>query len=99
MYSEMKKKILVGTGVFLLFLLATNPSESEFVNFAKYDIHGDDNCHSLNTGRTSNFLIFSIYDCNWKHREYGTIDGLYGSESHSRSRKYLGIAKNFFLVH
>lgn len=92
----MAKKLLIGLGVVILFLLLTNPTESEFRKYAMYD----NDVTGANTARTSNFLMFSIYECNyttvkryWKERERG-----YNDVETEHHRTYLGIAKNFFSI-
>lgn len=65
----MKKKILIGLGVIILLFIITNPTPSDFKTYleGKFELHSyaygqlaNENGH-VGYGRTSNYLIFSIY--------------------------------------
>ncbi len=84
----MKNKILIGFGAFVLLLVVTNPTDSEFEKYI----------HSKTGTRRWNFLIYSIYEDN--RPSYTAIEYSYGHQDrvwHSgTNQKYIGIAKNFF---
>ena len=74
----MKKKILIGVGITGILFLITNPTTTDFKTFlvGKYnlkilpnDLLRDENGF-VTFGRTSNFLLFSIYTRNYTKTEY-----------------------------
>ena len=72
-----------------LVLGFTNPSNSEYKDYLEVKYRGS---VSKKSGKTSNFLIFSIYS--------GKIYDRYYSTSHSMTYKFthLGILSNFFVL-
>ena len=59
-----KKKLLIGLGIVLLFLIVTNPTNKQFEEFT-----------DSNGTRYWNFFVFSLYHDNVWNRDYVGIAG------------------------
>jgi tetratricopeptide (TPR) repeat protein len=89
---NLKKKVLIGLGMFLLLMILLNPSNERFTDYirsrgfntkqSRYEFENP------SWGRKNNYLFFSIY--------------IYNSSSDKKSRnsgsKYLGIFNNFIYL-
>lgn len=82
---KLLKKILWVVGCGVLILLLTNPSISQFTNYAKLPT----DIHNAKYRRTANYFLFSYYMKEW------TKNGFPSGES--ESEEYVGIFGNFYL--
>jgi len=76
----MKRKILIGLSIFVILLVFTNPTPTDFKTYlvGKYNLRilpyeqlGNEN-GIVSYGRTSNFLLFSVYTFNYTIAKYHT---------------------------
>jgi len=76
-----RKIITISFLVIILFLVITNPGMKSFKDFLDKKM--------VNQRRVSNYLIFSVYQCDEPYNEWN------GSYDY-RSKKYIGIVLNFY---
>lgn len=89
---NLKKKVLIGLGMFLLLMILLNPSNERFTDYirsrgfstkqSRYEYENP------SWGRKNNYLFFSIYSYNSSSNR----------ESRNSSSKYLGIFNNFIYI-
>jgi hypothetical protein len=82
MENKTRKKVIIGIGVFILLLIITNPSLTDFKEF-----HPSGNIHC----KKSNFLTFSTYEVKIHRTRV-----IYNTEINDGIMEhYLGVCKNF----
>jgi hypothetical protein len=89
----MKNKLFIISGILLLILIVTNPSQSSFKQYAllKSNLSPDE----IICSRIHYYLLWSIYECRWK--EYKKKYFFEDENNYTvKSKTYLGIFNNFF---
>ena len=88
-----RRKLIIGVGAVLLTLTITNPSLREFKDFVVTQHYLED------CGRSSNFIIFSMYQGDVPGISYDgfiPVDG--PPERELVTKRYIGIFKNFYEI-
>ena len=86
-------KILIGIAVFFGVLLLTNPSHRDFNSYINAKALGI--TKPMKYGRTSNYLIFSIYEVTYGY-EVSMVDKDWNPiVEYDPPKRYIGVLKNF----
>ncbi len=81
----MKRKLLIFSGIILIFLFFTNPTSIEFVNYGKVEYN-----MGFDGGKIHDFFVCSVF-YGQRYSYTRTGKSLIGNKE-----KYLGIAGMFF---